>query len=135
VTVSYVYEPLWKSPAKELRTSLNFYRDLIENLRDYDAMEIANYLSARDGIEWALKKLGCNIRPPVRAEIEQLDQRLKEAAEYLVNEVGIYDDISRDEPKAFWWWYLDEWLERQKGHKYAVIGRKVAMKAMRVKRK
>lgn len=133
--MSYVYEPLWKSAAKELRTSLNFYRDLIENLRDYDDMEIVNYLSARDGVEWALKKLGCKVKPGVRAEIEELDQRLMEAAEYLVNEVGIYDDISRDEPKAFWWWYLDEWLKKQKRGKHAAVGPKVATKTMRAKRK
>ena len=48
---TYIYEPHWDSPAKELETYLNVYRKLVIHLHIWDDMEFVNYLSARDGVE------------------------------------------------------------------------------------
>ncbi len=53
--------------------------------------------AARDGVAWAIEQL----------DGEELDARLKAAADYLVHELDIYGDIWRDEPEEYWWWYLD----------------------------
>jgi hypothetical protein len=67
----YTYEPHDKDPKDELQVCLSFYRKLVTRLHIWDDMEFVNYLSARDGVEWALEQLG------------------------------------RDEPEEYWWWYLD----------------------------
>ncbi len=104
----YTYEPHWDSPAKELETSLNVYRKLVIHLRTWDDMEFVNYLSARDGVEWALEQLGReNVDPAVLAEIDELDAKLCDHANYLVHELELYKHIWRDEPEEYWWWYLD----------------------------
>ena len=105
--MSYVYEPEWESPERELEISLNFYRKLIHRLHTLDDMEVVAYLSARDGIAWALKQLDNQVDQVILDEIEELDARLRENADYLVKELNIYGDIWRDEPEEYWWWYLD----------------------------
>jgi len=87
---------------------MNFYRKLITRLRIWDLMEFVNYLSARDGVDWALKQLGRgNVDLVVLAEIEELDANLRANADYLVNDLELYRHIRRDEPEEYWWWYLD----------------------------
>ena len=105
--MSDIYEPRWKDPLKQLKTSLNFYRDLVNRLHFYDDMEIVNYLSSRDGIAWALAQLDNRVDRATLDEIADLDARLKENADYLVKELDVYGDIWRDEPEEYWWWYLD----------------------------
>jgi len=104
----YVYEPDFEDPYRELEVCMNFYRDLVGRLHFWDLMEFVNYLSARDGVEWALEQLGRgNVDPAVLAEIEELDARLRANAGYLVHELELYRHIWRDEPQEYWWWYLD----------------------------
>jgi hypothetical protein len=105
--MTYVYEPEWESPEKELEISLNVYRRLINRMHVYDDMEVIAYLPARDGIQWALEQLDGEVAPEILAEIEELDEKLRENADYLVHELDIYGDIWRDEPEEYWWWYLD----------------------------
>ena len=104
---TYEYEPLWDVPLKELETSLNVYRHMIECLYTLDDMEVINYLSARDGVAWAIEQLDREVDPDILAEVEELDARLRAATDYLVHELDIYGDIWRDEPEEYWWWYLD----------------------------
>jgi len=104
----YVYKPDFADPRRELGVCLNFYRKLVTRMHIWDLMEFVNYLSARDGIEWALEQLGReNVDPAVLAEIEELDAKLRANADYLVNELELYKHIWRDEPEEYWWWYLD----------------------------
>jgi hypothetical protein len=105
--MTYVYEPEWESPEEELEISLNIYRRLVNRMHVYDDMEVIAYLPARDGIQWALEQLAEEVDPDIRAEVEELDARLRAAADYLVHELDIYGDIWRDEPEEYWWWYLD----------------------------
>lgn len=104
---TYEYEPSWDVPLKELETSLSTYRHMIECLYTLDDMEVVNYLSARDGVAWAIEQLDGEVDPDILAEVEELDARLRAAADYLVHELDIYGDIWRDEPEEYWWWYLD----------------------------
>lgn len=105
---TYVYEPYWPDPAKELETCLNFYRDLVNRIYIWDLMEFVAYLSYRDGVEWALEQLGReNVEPAILAEIEALDAQLRANTRYLVDELELYKHIRRDEPEEYWWWYLD----------------------------
>nr|HID13486.1 hypothetical protein [Anaerolineae bacterium] len=88
---TYVYEPYWPDPAKELETCLNFYRDLVNEMYFWDLMEFVAYLGYRDGVEWALEQLGReNVDPAVLAEIEALDAKLRANAHYLINELELY---------------------------------------------
>lgn len=105
--MGYVYEPEWGDPPKELEISLNFYRHLVNRLHSYDDMEVIAYLPARDGIAWALMQLDNQVDQAILDEIEELDARLRENADYLVKELDVYGDIWRDEPEEYWWWYLD----------------------------
>jgi diadenosine tetraphosphatase ApaH/serine/threonine PP2A family protein phosphatase len=105
--MTYVYEPEWESPEEELEISLNIYRRLVNRMHVYDDMEVIAYLPARDGIQWALEQLAEEVDPDILAEVEELDARLRAAADYLVHELDIYGDIWRDEPEEYWWWYLD----------------------------
>jgi len=103
----YIYKPDFE-PRKELEVCMNFYRKLVTQLHIWDLMEFVNYLSARDGVDWALKQLGReNVEPALLAEIEELDEKLRANADYLVNELELYRHIRRDEPEEYWWWYLD----------------------------
>jgi hypothetical protein len=68
---------------------------------------VVAYLSARDGVAWAIEQLGGEVDPAILAEVEELDARLRAAADHLVHELDIYGDIWRDEPEEYWWWYLD----------------------------
>jgi hypothetical protein len=95
---TYEYEPLWDVPLKELEANLNIYRHMIECLYTLDDMEVVNYLSARDGVAWAIEQLDGEVDPDILAEVEQLDAQLRAAADYLVHELDIYGDIWRDEP-------------------------------------
>ncbi len=105
---TYVYEPYWLDPAKELVACLNFYRKLVTRLHVWDLMEFVAYLGYRDGVEWALGQLGReNVDSTVLAEIEELDAKLRANADYLVHELELYKHIWRDEPEEYWWWYLD----------------------------
>lgn len=104
----YVYEPDFEDPQEELEVCMNFYRKLVTQLHIWDLMEFVNYLSARDGVDWALEQIGReNVDPAVLAEIEKLDAKLRANADYLVNELELYKHIWRDEPEEYWWWYLD----------------------------
>ena len=104
----HVYEPDSQDPYRELEICMNFYRDLVGRLCFWDLMEFVNYLSARDGVDWAMKQLGQeNVAPDVLAEIEELDAKLRANADYLVNDLELYKHIRRDEPEEYWWWYLD----------------------------
>jgi hypothetical protein len=105
--MTYVYEPEWESPEEELEISLNIYRRLVNRMYVYDDLEVIAYLPARDGIQWALEQLDEEVDPDILAEVEELDARLRAAADYLVHELDIYGDIWRDEPEEYWWWYLD----------------------------
>jgi hypothetical protein len=105
--MTYVYEPEWESPEKELEISLNIYRRLVNRMHVYDDMEVIAYLPARDGIQWAIEQLDGEVDPAILAEVEELDARLRAATDYLVHELDIYGDIWRDEPEEYWWWYLD----------------------------
>jgi hypothetical protein len=105
--MTYVYEPEWESLEKELEVSLNVYRRLIHRMHFYDDMEVIAYLPARDGIQWALEQLDSEVASEILAEIEELDGKLRESANYLVYELDVYGDIWRDEPEEYWWWYLD----------------------------
>ena len=80
---------------------------MVNRLDFYDDMEIVNYLSSRDGIAWALARLDNQADQAILDEIEELDARLRENADYLVKELDVYGDIWRDEPEEYWWWYLD----------------------------
>lgn len=104
---AYVHEPCWDDPHKELETELNVYRKLVHRLKFFDQMEVVNYLAARDGIAWALEKLDGQADQRTLNEIARLDAELKANADYLVNELDVYYDLWRDEPKEYWWWYLD----------------------------
>lgn len=87
---------------------MNFYRDLVRRLHFWDLMEFVAYLGYRDGVEWALEQLGReNVDPAVLAEIETLDAKLRANADYLMNELELYEHIWRDEPEEYWWWYMD----------------------------
>ncbi len=104
----HTYEPTHREPEEELTTCLSFYRDLVGKLRFWDLMEFVNYLSARDGIAWALGQLGQeNVDSAVLTEIEELDAELRSHTSYLVHELGLYRHVRRDEPEEYWWWYLD----------------------------
>jgi len=106
--IMYVHKPYWSDPMKELKTCLNFYRDLVNRIFFWDLMEFVAYLGYRDGIEWALEQLGReNVDSALLAEIEELDAKLRANADYLVNELELYKHIWRDEPEEHWWWYLD----------------------------
>ena len=76
-------------------------------LETQDDMEVVAYLSARDGVAWAIEQLDGEVDPDILAEVEELDTRLRAATDYLVHELDIYGDIWRDEPEEYWWWYLD----------------------------
>jgi len=91
--MTYVYEPEWESPKEELEISLNIYRHLVNRMHVYDDMEVIAYLPARDGIQWALEQLDEEVDPDILAEVEELDARLRAAADYLVHELDIYGDI------------------------------------------
>ena len=105
---TYVYEPYWPDPSRELEACLNFYRKLVTKLHIWDLMEFVAYLGYRDGVDWSLKQLGRgNVDLAVLAEIEKLDAKLRTNADYLVNELELYRHIRRDEPEEYWWWYLD----------------------------
>ncbi len=105
---TYAYEPYWSDPAKELKACLNFYRDLVNRLHFWDLMEFVAYLGYRDGVAWALEQLGReNADPAVLAEIEALDAKLRAHADYLINDLELYQHIWRDEPREYWWWYMD----------------------------
>ncbi len=104
----YVYEPDCQDPKEELEVCMNFYRKLVTKLHIWDLMEFVNYLSARDGVDWALEQIGReNVGADVLAEIEALDAKLRANAEYLVHELELYKHIRRDEPEEYWWWYMD----------------------------
>jgi len=104
----YIYEPDFQDPYRELQVSMNFYRDLVERLRFWDLMEFVNYLSARDGVDWALEQIGReNADPTILAEIATLDAKLRANTDYLIHELELYKHIRRDEPEKYWWWYLD----------------------------
>ena len=104
----YAYEPDFQDPREELEVCMNFYRKLVTRLHIWDLMEFVNYLSARDGVDWALKQLGWeNVDQDVLTEIEELDANLRANADYLVNDLELYRHIRRDEPEEYWWWYLD----------------------------
>jgi hypothetical protein len=104
----YVYEPDFQDPKKELKVCMNFYRKLVTKLHIWDLMEFVNYLSARDGVDWSLERLGReNVAPAILAEIEELDAKLRANADYLIDELELYKHIRRDEPEEYWWWYLD----------------------------
>ncbi len=103
----YIYDPDFE-PRKELQVCMNFYRKLVTQLHIWDLMEFVNYLSARDGVDWAVKQLGReNVDEAILAEIEELDAKLRANADYLINELKLYKHIWRDEPEEYWWWYLD----------------------------
>ena len=103
-----MYTPEFEDPKKELEVCLNFYRRLVTGLHIWDDIEFVNYLTARDGIEWALEQLGReSVDSALLAEIEELDAKLRANADYLVNELELYKHIWRDEPEEHWWWYLD----------------------------
>ncbi|MEE8391761.1 MAG: hypothetical protein V3S14_13335, partial [Anaerolineae bacterium] len=103
----YIYDPDFE-PRKELQVCMNFYRKLVTQLHIWDLMEFVNYLSARDGVDWAVKQLGReNVDEAILAEIEELDVKLRANADYLINELELYKHIWRDEPEEYWWWYLD----------------------------
>ena len=104
---TYTYEPHWEDPCKELRTSLNVYRHLAYRLKTLDQMEVVAYLPARDGVAWALEQLDGQVDKRTLNEIARLDEELRANADYLVNELDVYYDLWRDEPKEYWWWYLD----------------------------
>jgi len=105
---TYVYEPYWPDPSRELEACLNFYRKLVTKLHIWDLMEFVAYLGYRDGVDWSLKQLGReNVDSTVLAEIEELDANLRANADYLVNDLELYRHIRRDEPEEYWWWYLD----------------------------
>ncbi len=104
----YTYEPDFEDPRRELKVCMNFYRDLVQRLYFWDLMEFVNYLDARDGVAWALEQLGReNADPAVLAEIEALDAKLRAHADYLINDLELYQHIWRDEPREYWWWYMD----------------------------
>ncbi|MBU0702751.1 MAG: hypothetical protein KKC18_02665 [Chloroflexi bacterium] len=105
---TYVYEPYWPDPSRELEACLNFYRKLVTKLHIWDLMEFVAYLGYRDGVDWSLKQLGRgNVDLAVLAEIEKLDAKLRANSDYLVNDLELYRHIRRDEPEEYWWWYLD----------------------------
>ena len=67
---TYEYEPLWDVPLKELEPSPNVYRHMIECLYTLDDMEVINYLSARDGVAWAIEQLDREVDPDILADVE-----------------------------------------------------------------
>ncbi len=104
----YIYEPNFQDPKEELDVCMNFYRKLVTKLHIWDLMEFVNYLSARDGVDWALEQIGReNVDPTVLAEVAALDAKLRANADYLVHELELYKHIRRDEPEKYWWWYMD----------------------------
>ena len=72
-----VYEPTYQDPARELEVCLNFYRALLDELREYDDMEVAAHLCYRDGIAWALEQLDSRVDQRIQQEVEHLDRRLR----------------------------------------------------------
>jgi hypothetical protein len=102
------YEPTYQDPARELEVCLNFYRALLDELREYDDMEVAAHLCYRDGIAWALEQLDNRVDQRIQQEVEHLDRRLRAERDYLIRTLDVYGDMVRHAPRSHWWWYLDE---------------------------
>jgi hypothetical protein len=102
------YEPTYQDPARELEVCLNFYRALLDELREYDDMEVAAHLCYRDGIAWALEQLDSRVDQRIQQEVEHLDRRLRAERDYLIKTLDVYGDMVRRAPRSYWWWYLDE---------------------------
>lgn len=122
-----------RDPRRELQGCLALYRDLLEHLCEYDDMEVTGSLCERDGIAWALNKLNGQVEPEILQEIEQLDARLKDNADYLVKALDVYGAVGRDQPKSHWWWYLDELVstEGAPGETFAVAPARAPALALR----
>jgi hypothetical protein len=114
----YAYEPDYADPRQELAACLLLYRTMIADLHkySYDDMEVVARLHDRDGIAWALDQLDGQVPPAILQEIIQLDARLQQEAPYLVRVLDIYGAIGRDQPKSYWWWYLDELISTKGAH-------------------
>lgn len=102
------YEPTYQDPVRELEVCLNFYRALLDELREYDDMEVAAHLCYRDGIAWAMEQLDSRVDQRIRQEVEHLDRRLRAERDYLIETLDVYGDMVRRAPRSHWWWYLDE---------------------------
>jgi hypothetical protein len=77
-----VYEPTYQDPARELEVCLNFYRALLDELREYNDMEVAAHLCYRDGIAWALEQLDSRVDQRIQQEVRHLDGRLRAERDY-----------------------------------------------------
>ena len=102
-------------PEYELQDELNIYRKFVNCMEVWDAWEAGAYLDSRDGIQWALEQLdGQQVDEDILREIEELDEKLKSFADHLTNELKLFEQIYRDDPKEHWWWYLDELVRGKK---------------------
>ena len=54
-------QSLFKEPKKELESCLATLYRMLDNIHDYDGMEIANYMSCRDDAQLAIEQLNGNI--------------------------------------------------------------------------
>ncbi len=111
--MSEFHEEHEKDPLHELQVDLNFYRRFINRMEIWDAFEAGAYISCRDDIQWALEQLDGNVDEAILKEIEDLDEKLKDYADYLTNELQLFKHIYRDDPKEHWWWYLDQLVEEK----------------------
>jgi hypothetical protein len=127
MVTSYRYIPQYpKDPVRELENNLATYRELVETLTEHDGLEIANSLTCRDAIAWALKQIGDQVEEEILAEIERLDTLLQAGASYIVHQALAYQGLVRQgyRPASAWWWYLEEWAtgeaEPEAGRRLAV---------------
>ena len=104
---------LFKEPKKELGSCLETLHRMLDNIHDYDGMEIANYMSCRDDAQLAIEQLNGNIDLSLYLEkLRHLDEKIRENAQYISESMD--SDFVRNYrrtfqiPRSWWWWYLDE---------------------------
>ncbi|MBM3240204.1 hypothetical protein FJZ31_28295 [Candidatus Poribacteria bacterium] len=115
-----MYTPFFKNPVEEFKRCVATLKKMLNNLHDYNGMEIENYLSCRDGIEWAIGKLTNHKNLFFYlAEVNELDEKIRKNAQYILSQMdnGFIEDYRQmfNIPKKWWWWYLDEYtMEAEK---------------------
>ncbi|MBC8235251.1 hypothetical protein H8E77_37375 [bacterium] len=106
---------LFKEPKKELENCLVTLYRMLDNIHDYDGMEIANYMSCRDDAQMAIEQLNGNIDlSPYLEKLGYLDQKIRENAQYISESMDSHFVRNYRRtfqiPRSWWWWYLDEFI-------------------------
>ncbi len=77
-------QPLFKKSQKELESCLATLYRMLDNIHDYDGMEIANYMSCRDDAQLAIEQLNGNIDlSPYLEKLTQLDEKICKNVQYI----------------------------------------------------